>query len=68
MLPCIGESAILLLMAFRIQQMLHPEMSKEDQEQLRKSTREKLERTAREYAQMIVGSNQGKVKEGYELM
>lgn len=61
------ESAILLLMTFRVQQLLSPGAAKEQLSQLRAQTRKQVEDTAREYATLIVSSGIGKMKEGYSL-
>lgn len=60
------ESAMLMLMVFRLQQKLAPKASIEELAELRKSTRHQMEVAARGYAEMLVGSGLGTLKEGYE--
>jgi hypothetical protein len=61
------ESAFLLLMTFRVQQLLSPTAPKASLAQLRAETRKQIEVTAQEYATLIINSGIGRMKEGYSL-
>ena len=60
-------TAIAMLMAFRIQQLIAPDAKKEDLAELRKTTRNQLEKEAAEWAQTITSSGIGKMKDDWEF-
>lgn len=61
------DGAFALLTSFRIQQLLFPDATPEQQAELRRTTREQIEKSARDYAEMIVNAGMGNLKEGLEL-
>ena len=61
------ETSIAMLMAFRIQQLLAPNASREELATLRQTTREQIEEGARGYAEMIINSGFGRLKDGIEF-
>ena len=61
------ETAIAMLMSFRVQQLIAPDAKPEELADLRKKTRDQMENSAREYAQMIVKNGLGKLKERWDL-
>ncbi|HUJ30072.1 MAG TPA: hypothetical protein VLY23_02245 [Candidatus Acidoferrum sp.] len=61
------KSAALLFATFRIQQLLAPEATRQELEELRKSTRKGVDNTAREYIELLITSGIGKLKDGYTL-
>jgi hypothetical protein len=62
------QTAIAMLVSFRLEQLLAPpDTTMEGIAHLRKTARDKMERTSREYAQMIISSEIGKLKHGWDL-
>jgi hypothetical protein len=61
------QAAIAMLMSFRFQQLLAPDAKKEELAQLRQTTRNAMEETAREYAETIISSGIGKLKDGWDF-
>lgn len=61
------DGAFALLTSFRIQQLLFPNATSEEQKELRRTTREQIEKSAREYAEMIVNADMGKLKDRVEF-
>lgn len=61
------EGAFALLTSFRIQQLLAPDAPMQQLAELRKGTREQVEKSARDYAEMLLGAGMGKLKTGIEL-
>ena len=66
-------TAVTIFAAFRLQQLLFPDASKEELNQLQKNTRSQVEETAKGYAEMLISSEMGKFKgwlgflEGYKV-
>jgi hypothetical protein len=60
------DTAIAMLMAFRIQQLIAPDGKKEEFAELRKTTRKQVEKEAGIWAQIIIDSGLGKLKDGWE--
>lgn len=58
-------TAVMILSAFRLQQLLFPEASKEELNQLQKNTRSQVEETAKGYAEMLISSQMGDFKDGW---
>lgn len=61
------ESAMLLFMTFRVQQLLAPNDSKAELAELQKITRKQVEDAAQGYAEMIIGAGLGTLKKGYQI-
>ena len=61
------DTAIAMLMAFRIQQLIAPDAKKEEFAELRKTTRNQVEKEAAVWAQTIIDSGLGKLKDGWEF-
>lgn len=61
------ESAALLFATFRIQQLLAPNATKEELSELRKTTRKDVDKKAREYIDLLISSDIGKLKDGWTL-
>jgi len=62
------DGAFALLTSFYFQQVLHSEKFKpEELNDLRKSTRHQVEIGARDYAEMLIKSGLGKLKDGVEF-
>jgi hypothetical protein len=61
------STAIAMLMAFRIQQLLAPEATKEQLKELRGTTRNQIEKEAAEYAKTIIDSGLGRMNEEWEF-
>ena len=61
------QTAIAMLMSFRLQQLLAPGAKKEELAQMRQSTRNTMEETAKGYAEMIISSGMGKVRDGWDF-
>jgi hypothetical protein len=61
------ETAIAMLVAFRIQQLISPEGKKEEFAELRRTTRNQVEKEAAVWAQTIIDSGLGKLKEGWDF-
>lgn len=61
------DGAFALLASFRIQQLLFPDATVQQQSDARKGTREQVEKAAVEYAEMLVNAGLGKLKEGIEF-
>lgn len=61
------ETAIAMLVAFRIQQLISPEGKKEEFAELRRTTRNQVEKEAAVWAQTIIDSGLGKLKDGWDF-
>jgi hypothetical protein len=62
------QTAIAMLMSFRIEQLLAPKNATPPQlDQLRKDARNKMEETSKVYAQTIISAGIGKLKDGWKL-
>jgi hypothetical protein len=61
------ETAIAMLVAFRIQQLISPEGKKEEFAELRRTTRNQVEKEAAVWAQTIIDSGLGRLKEGWDF-
>jgi|SRR5277367_3946844 len=61
------ETAVAMLVAFKIQQLISPDGTKEQFSELRKTTRRQLEEAARGYAETIISSGLGKLKDGWNF-
>ena len=62
-----SEASIALLQAFHMQQLLAPKATSKELAELRRQTREQVNREAVEYARLIVSSGLGKMKEGWDI-
>jgi hypothetical protein len=60
------DTSFAMLMTFRSYELLNPQATKEEKEQWRKNTREQMEKGAKEYSDMLIKSDLGKVKPGFE--
>jgi hypothetical protein len=60
-------TAVTILAAFRLQQLLFLDASKEELNQLQKNTRSQVEETAKGYAEMLISSEMGKFKDGWDF-
>lgn len=54
-----------LLMTFRSYELLNPDAAKAEKEQWRKDTRERMEKAAKEYAEMLIKADLGRLKSGF---
>ena len=61
------DGAFALFTVFRIHQLLYPKATPEQMAALRKKTRDAAEIGAREYAEMLIKSGQGKFRDGFEF-
>lgn len=61
------DGAFALLTAFHLQKLRNPQFTPEEFATLRSDTRRNVEKTARTYADLLVGSGLGKLKKGIEL-
>ena len=61
------DAAFALLTVFRIQQLLHTDYTPEQFAELRKQTRNNVEKTAKSYAQMLTKSGLATMKPGVEF-
>jgi hypothetical protein len=61
------QTAIAMLMSFHFEQLLAPDPTMEGLAHLRKTARDKMEQVAREYAETIISSGVGKLKDGWDL-
>jgi superfamily I DNA/RNA helicase len=61
------ETAVAMLMAFRLQQLIAPDAKPEELAELRQKTRDKMENSSREYAQLIIKNGLGKFKPGWDF-
>jgi len=61
------ETAIAMLMSFRLQQLLAPDATHWEQAELRKKTRETMEETSKEYAKLLISLQIAKLKDGWKL-
>ncbi|MGC1838177.1 MAG: hypothetical protein WA674_07530 [Candidatus Acidiferrales bacterium] len=58
------QTAVAMLTTFRLQQLLAPNAKKEELDQLRRTTRNKIEEEARSWAELIISIGMGKLKGG----
>jgi hypothetical protein len=58
------EGAALLFATFRVQQLLAPKATKEELAELRKNIRNNVDKAAREYMDLLISSDIGKLKDG----
>jgi hypothetical protein len=61
------QTAIAMLMAFRLQQLIAPEATKEELAELRRTTRNQIEQESKEWAETIIASGLGKLKDGWDI-
>jgi hypothetical protein len=61
------QTAIAMLMSFRLQQLIAPDAKQEELARLRKTTRATMEETSRAYAETIISSGLGTLKDGWSL-
>jgi hypothetical protein len=61
------QASIAILMAFRFQELLTPNTTREQLAELRKTTRDQIEKESAVWAQMMIDSGVGKMKEGWEF-
>jgi hypothetical protein len=61
------ESAALLFATFRVQQLLAPKATKEELSELQKATRKDVDKAAREYMDLLIRSEIGRLKDGWTL-
>lgn len=61
------ETSIAMLWTFRLQELLFPNGTPEEMKKLRKISRDQMELASRDYAEMLIKSGLGKLKEGFEL-
>lgn len=61
------ESAALLFATFRVQQLLAPKATKEELSELQKATRKDVDKAAREYMDLLIHSDIGRLKDGWTL-
>jgi hypothetical protein len=61
------DSAFAMFTVFYLQKRLYPSASPEAMAALQKRTRNEAEIAARGYAQMLIASGQGKLREGFEF-
>jgi hypothetical protein len=62
------QTAIAMLMSFHLEQLLAPpDATAEGLNHLRKSARDKMEQMAREYAETIISSGIGTLKDGWDF-
>jgi hypothetical protein len=59
------DSAFALFTVFELQKRRYPDGRSEEMNALRKKTRDEVETAARGYAEMLVKSGQGKLKDGF---
>lgn len=61
------DTCFAMLMTFRTYELLNPNAALREKEDWRKQTREQMERGAKEYAELLIKSNLGKLKEGFSI-
>jgi hypothetical protein len=61
------DTAIALLTTFRTQQLLAPDAKPEELAQLRQETREQIEKESAAWAQLIIDSGIGELKDGWKI-
>jgi hypothetical protein len=61
------QTAIAMLMAFRLQQLIAPDATKEEFAELRRTTRNQIEQESKIYAETIIASGLGKLKDGWDI-
>lgn len=61
------DGAFALFTCFHFQQLLHTGFTREEFAQLRKATRKQVDQMGTEYAELLVGSGLGSLKEGVVL-
>lgn len=62
------DAAFALLTRFHLNQLLHPNLAPQESAAFRKSARESVDTTARDYVRLLIDSGIGKRKEGVELI
>jgi hypothetical protein len=62
------DGAFALLTTFHLTKLLHPNLTAEEFAALRKLTRESVDKTAREYVDLLTKSGMGKPRKGIELV
>jgi hypothetical protein len=61
------DSAFALFTVFEFQKRRYPDAKPEEMNALRKKTRDEVENSARGYAEMLIKSGQGRLKDGFDF-